>query len=193
MSMHYCHYVACSQSFFLQGITHHIKWSKKKKIYLRNKAKFKKIELSNSSYWIEQEDRGNILPILTKQSSLHMQTRFFFLTICVWSLQLKAGTLVTSQDETLLRSWNLFNKLDLNFSTSASSKESGADLITETAPAWCKALTASSEKLESNFRNLKGKKDIIVMVPLFIYPRNTTVTEILRPFLKPNTPNCLRR
>jgi len=45
------------------------------------------------------------------------------------------------------------------FSAYASSKESGVHLITETAVAWCKALAASSEKLE-----------LIVMVPLLVYP-----------------------
>lgn len=44
-----------------------------------------------------------------------------------------------------LNSLNLFNKLDLYFSTSASFKLSGVELITEIAPAWCKAPTASSE------------------------------------------------
>jgi hypothetical protein len=48
------------------------------------------------------------------------------------------------EDTSYLRSWNLFIKLNLNFSTSSSSSELGADLITEMAPARCKDARASS-------------------------------------------------
>lgn len=63
------------------------------------------------------------------------------------------------EDISYLRSWNLLIKLDLNFSTSASSSELGADLIIGIAPLRCKDARTSSITNEIIYVNKKQKED----------------------------------
>ena len=68
----------------------------------------------------------------------------------------------THEDISYLRSWNLLIKLDMNFSTSASSSELGADLIIGMAPARCRDARTSSITNEIVYVNRKQKRRLVL-------------------------------